>query len=370
MVTPIEQFIAAGVYDPSDEDAGERLELLRWLDEYGFTIAEMAEGLAADSLGSMVGDRRLVPGRRLSRAEALDVAGIEPTAFDENVTAFGFRPISGAPPGEIGITAEEAEVLGAFDALGQMFSDDEATSLLRVVGTSLSRIADAAVSMFLADVESKMLVDGSSQLQLAQAVEEGTSLLDGFAGRLDPLLRRHVLQSIERSRRTIINPTERFVYRYAVGFVDLVGFTAISGGMNARELSTFLREFEAHTHDVVTSAGARLVKLIGDEVMFVSDDPAAACRAGSELMRGYGAEHDEVLPCGGLAYGDVLVRGGDYYGAVVNLASRLADEAVPLELLVTESFADATDSWSFDPAGRRMVKGFDEPIAVRSLRAG
>lgn len=219
----------------------------------------------------------------------------------------------------------------------------------------------------LADVESQMLMDGSSQLELAQAVEEGAGLIDGFAERLDPLLRRHVLQSIERSRRTIINPTERFVYRYAVGFVDLVGFTAISGDMGARELSVFLREFEGHTHDVVTSAGARLVKLIGDEVMFVPDDPAAACRAGSELMRGFGADHEQVLPCRGLAYGDVLVRGGDYYGAVVNLASRLADEAVPLELLVTEPLAEATESWSFEPAGRRMVKGFDEPIPVRSL---
>ena len=117
MVKPIEEFIAAGVYDPSDVDAEGRLELLRWLDEYGFTIAEMEEGLATDSLGSMVGDRRLVPGRRLTRAEALEVAGIESTSFDENVTAFGFRAINGAPPGEVGITAEEAEVLGAFDAL-------------------------------------------------------------------------------------------------------------------------------------------------------------------------------------------------------------------------------------------------------------
>jgi adenylate cyclase len=62
-----------------------------------------------------------------------------------------------------------------------------------------------------------------------------------------------------------------------------------------------------------------------------------------------------------------VLRGGDYYGAIVNLASRLVDEAVPLELLVTEELAQAATACQFEPAGRRMVKGFDEPVTVRSL---
>ena len=368
-MTSIEEFIAAGLYDPEADATTGRLELLRWLQEVGFTVAEMREGLAADSLGAMVGDRILVPGERLARSEAVEVAGIDGRAFDEIVTAFGLHPIAGAPPGEIGITRDEAEVVAGFDAVGQMFSDDESLSFLRVVGSSLSRIADAAVSMFLADVESRMLIDGSSQLELAQSVERGTQQMVGFAERLDPILRRQLLQSIERSRRTMINPTERFAYRYAVGFVDLVGFTSVSQGMDARELSGFLRDFEGRAYDVVTGEGARVVKLIGDEVMFAASDAAAACRAGNALMRGFGAEHEQVFPRGGLAFGEVLVRGGDYYGAIVNLASRLVDEAVPLEMLVTESLADAAVGCSFEPAGRRMVKGFSEPITVRSLRS-
>ena len=87
-------------------------------------------------------------------------------------------------------------------------------------------------------------------------------------------------------------------------------------------------------------------------------------------MVGFGsadAMQPAVLPRGGIAFGEVLVRGGDYYGAVVNLASRLADQAVPSELLVTEQLAEAATGCTFEPAGRRVMKGFAEPVTVRSL---
>jgi adenylate cyclase len=363
----VEEFIAAGIYDPETQVTSGRLELLQWLDSKGFTIAEMVQGAADGSLRSMLGDRRLVPGDRLTGDEAAAVAGISRKRFDDGVRTFGLTRIESAPSGEIGVTAAEAQAIGQFAGLGAMFSDDEITSFLRVIGSSLSRVGEAAVSLFLTDIESNLIVDGSSELVLAQAVEEATGLIDGLAERLDPLLRRHILQSIERSRRSMVDQTQRFRYRYAVGFVDLVGFTAISGEMDARTLSAFLRDFEGRAHDVVTSAGARVVKLIGDEVMFAADDPAAACIAASELMIGFATEHEHVLPRGGLAYGDVIVRGGDYYGPVVNLASRLVDEAVPQELLVTNELAQATTACQFEPAGRRMVKGFAEPISVQSL---
>ncbi len=363
----IETFIAAGLYDPEIHAGAGRLELLRWLGAHGFTIADMLEGVRTDSLGSLVSDRRVVPGDRLTFAEALDGSGIEAERFDEAVTAFGFVPISGSPEGEVGITRAEVATMANFDVLGSMFTPAEAMSFIRVVGASIGRIADASVSLFLSDVESQSIESGESEFELAKKVEAGVGLLDGMAASFDPVLRRHVLQAIERTRRTAISSTERFQYRYAVGFVDLVGFTAISAAMEPRELAAFLRDFEGRAYDVVTSAGARVVKLIGDEVMFVAGDPGDACRAASELMDGFGTGHELVLPRGGVAYGDVLVRGGDYYGPVVNLASRLVDEAVPQELLVTEELALAATDCAFEPAGRRMVKGFVDPVSVRSL---
>ena len=136
--------------------------------------------------------------------------------------------------------------------------------------------------------------------------------------------------------------------------------------MSAEDLSGFVGRFERTAHEVVSGAGARVVKLIGDEVMFVDPDPNAAVEAGRALIDTFSAMGDGVLPRGGMAYGSVVLRGGDYYGSVVNIASRLADAAVPGELLVTTGIADATDC-EFEPAGRRMLKGFDEPIAVLAL---
>ena len=76
-----------------------------------------------------------------------------------------------------------------------------------------------------------------------------------------------------------------------------------------------------------------------------------------------------VRPRGALATGDLIVRGGDYYGPIVNLASRLAQLAVPAELLVTPALAAevTSDALRFAPAGRRMLKGIDEPISLLTV---
>jgi len=342
-----DEYQRAGLYDPAVDATNGRIELLDWLSDLGFTIPEMQQASAAAALSAMAGDRRLVPGERMSRADAIPRSGLSPEDFDAYSTAFGFVPIQGAPDGEIGYTAAEVGSLSAVSLLASMFSPDEARSLVRVMGSSLARIGEAAVSLFLADIESPHVLSGAKEIHLAQSVYDAVGLLDGLAAHLDPVLRRLVLQAVERTRRTSIDLTERFQYRYAVGFVDLVGFTAMSSHMDARELSAFMGRFEGEAHDVATSAGARVVKLIGDEVMFVATDAADACRAAIALMDAFNGEYVGVAPRGGMAYGSVVLRGGDYYGSVVNLASRLVDEAVPLELLVTDELASAAVDCDF-----------------------
>lgn len=369
-----DDFEDAGVYDPSAPNAASRLELLHWLVEQGFTIEQMSATRRGEGLDALSGgDILIVPGPLRTRAEAVERTGLSPERIDAYATAFGMAPLGFSPPGELGITDQEADVLAGLGALGAargLFTDAEVLSLLRVVGSSLGRMADAALSLFLTDVESPHRQSGGAELPLTKKVFEAVALLDGFMPKLDPMFRRLLLQAIERSRRATIGPAERLRYRYAVGFVDLVGFTEISGAMSTTELSNFLREFEGRAYDVVNEAGARVVKLIGDEVMFVATNADAACRAAHALMVGFGsadAMQPAVLPRGGIAFGEVLVRGGDYYGAVVNLASRLADQAVPSELLVTEPLAEAAAGCTFEPAGRRVMKGFAEPVTVRSL---
>ena len=113
--------------------------------------------------------------------------------------------------------------------------------------------------------------------------------------------------------------SDRALFRVAVGFVDLVGFTPLSHRMATRELSTFIGQFENRAFRLAADHGGRIVKHIGDEVMFVAIDPVAGCELALALMVEF--LDDGIQPRGGLAFGDVVARQGDYYGEVVNLAS-------------------------------------------------
>jgi adenylate cyclase len=108
-----------------------------------------------------------------------------------------------------------------------------------------------------------------------------------------------------------------------------------------------------------------VVKFVGDEVMFVTLAPEAACDIALTLVERFTGDA-AVTPRGGLASGEVLIRGGDYYGPIVNLAARLAELAIPREVLVNQALgAQAGGSrFRFEPAGRRMLRGFDEPVLL------
>ena len=139
----------------------------------------------------------------------------------------------------------------------------------------------------------------------------------------------------------------------AVGFVDLVGYTALSQELENEDLSALVGRFGDLAHDTVVDAGGRIVKTIGDEVMFVTDTATAGASIALRLTeRSIG---DELLPetRAGVAYGPLLSRDGDYFGPVVNLASRLTDLAKPGEVFASQALSDALTPGS-DIHARRM----------------
>jgi adenylate cyclase len=145
----------------------------------------------------------------------------------------------------------------------------------------------------------------------------------------------------------------------AVGFIDLVGFTRISGSLEDDEFADLLSRFESLASDIVTEAGGRVVKLIGDEAMFVAPAAHGATRAALDLVAACQANG---LPAGraGLAVGPVLPRGGDYFGRAVNLASRLVDDAPPGGVLADEQLVRAIredSTFAVEPQGPRPVRG-------------
>jgi adenylate cyclase len=247
------------------------------------------------------------------------------------------------------------------------FRGFEGDELLRVVGAALGRVADAAVAVYVQTVETSMHAAGASGIELARDNAATASMALQLGDALGTVFAHHLRAAIDRQRQAQAGLTERTLMRLAVGFVDLVGFTPLAQALPARALLDVIIGLEARAFDVAAAHGGRVVKHIGDEIMVVALDPTAGCETVLALMRDLDARG--IAPHGGLAFGDVVVRHGDYYGSVVNLASRLTDEAIPGEVLVDEGVVDGVvaDGLGFEPAGRRLLKGFSEPVRVATL---
>jgi class 3 adenylate cyclase len=146
----------------------------------------------------------------------------------------------------------------------------------------------------------------------------------------------------------------------AIGFADLVGFTALSQQLSQAALAEVVARFEELAHDTVARCGGRVVKMIGDEVMFAANDPVEAGLTALSLAEAYADDEQLQDVRVGLAYGPVLAREGDYYGPVVNLASRMVNIARPGSVLVSTSVHDVlaeNPAFSFKPLRARYLQG-------------
>jgi adenylate cyclase len=149
----------------------------------------------------------------------------------------------------------------------------------------------------------------------------------------------------------------------AVGFADMVSYTALSRRMNERTLAQMVQRFESKCAEIISIGGGRLVKTIGDEVMFNAETAEAGARISLALAKAMA--EDPVLPSSrvALVWGRVLSRLGDIYGPTVNLASRLTSLADPGSVLVdamTAMALEGDERFILVPQPPQMVRGFGE----------
>jgi adenylate cyclase len=350
----------AGRPDESCPPTSELIEFLRSLGATPVQIAEAEnrsnliglgadlvfsapEGLSARDLASRAG-APVEDVMNIWRALGVDVPGPDTPMFSSD---------------DVGLVRTVTSV--------DLFTASEGDELLHVIGSALSRVADAAIAFYIQTIESDLADSGADALRLAQkgsgAAQTALDLGEGLGAVFAHLMR----DGVDRQRRAQAHVSDRALFRLAVGFVDLVGFTPLSHRMATRELSAFIGQFENRAFRLAAEHGGRIIKHIGDEVMFVAIDPVDGCELALTLMAEF--TNEGIQPRGGLAYGDVVARQGDYYGEVVNLASRLADLAIPGEVLADDHVRRAAERGSllFEGAGRRQLKGFDQPVAVYSV---
>jgi len=152
-----------------------------------------------------------------------------------------------------------------------------------------------------------------------------------------------------------------------IGFADLSGFTALTQALAPAQLSELLNEFAGTVSDVVHADGGRVVKFIGDEVMWVSATPALLAQVATDLVDHPQAREEGLHVRAGLAFGTVLAINGDYFGNPVNLAARLVAAAAPGQILATSELHDQLPDWPAVAHGPLTLKGFDVPVTAYDL---
>lgn len=359
----LEAFIRAGCYEPGSASAPVIEASIQYLRQRGLgddaIIATLRDPAAADYLERF----SRVSSPPMTARDLAAAVDIEVQQVLDVRTASGLPPVG---PDEPAFWNEDIPAFRLMHAGLLIFSWDELLAFIRVMGSSMSRVADAANYLFLEDIERPLIEAGGSGVEIVKSAVEAQSLALDLVWVLQMLIREHLELSVNRHRESISRAGyDDQMVSMVVGFVDLVGYTSRSLKMGAQELAELVTRFEALAQDTVSRLGGRLVKFIGDELMFVTVDPAGGIRIATEILRVFGSD-PSLTPRGGMAYGPVLARVGDYFGSVVNLAARLVDQSVPGEVLVTTELAEEAQM-SLEPAGRRMLKGFNDPVSVASL---
>lgn len=360
----VEQFIDAGLYDPDAPDAEDRLALLRVNADHGVSIEEMSEAREDGQLSLLAGRRVNLGGDTpLSLRDIATRTGESIELLARIWRAGGFAV---PDPDEPMFNEAVLELLELFRTAAGIYGEDVTFQLARVIGSAIARIADAEVTAFVQNVAAP-LAEERNELAIAQAHVQLASLNPLLANALDLAHRYHCEAGL---RRIALVPGAGKGQRLAVGFADLVGFAALSQALPASELAEAITAFESRATETVTDAGGRVVKLIGDEVMFVADDVGDGCESALRLVEAF-RNHDLLPPIrGGLSWGETIRQEGDYFGPSVNLAARATKLAQPESVLVPESLTEEVSErqhFRFERVGRRLLKGFAEPVMLFAL---
>ncbi len=251
-------------------------------------------------------------------------------------------------PGEPAFTHSDVEALrlAARIERDQLIGDGTAELLARVMGQSMNRLAEALMELL-----TDLMTDDAELVELAarepeKAVRQAIDRTDGLLPDIEWLMtyawRRHLLAA---SRRALGGAAQDLPDEpVAVGFCDIVGYTTLTRDMSSQDLSKLVEVFESSASDIVAGSGGRVIKTLGDEVMFVVSRADVAAHIALELAEHFASDAVRVPAVRvGVAWGPALTHGGDLFGPVVNLASRCTGVARPGTVACDREFAAQMD---------------------------
>ncbi len=366
-VMDIDELVRRGLYDPDAEDADEQLAMVCYLLDAGVPAERLVGVRGGSALRHALSEHRLFgDAKRCSPRQVAHDVGADIELVREVLASAG---LPAPDPDAAIVTPAEKEVLGAFLGGARLFGDEALLRFTRVLAGSLGRVTEAAVSMFSVNVEDPLVARGGSQVDLTRAVDQALIALGVVPELFSALFRRHALSAIRRLSAAHVGLSGHDQVVMTIGFADLVGSTVWTQKQGPRELAVALGEFERLAHRSLQGQ-ARLVKTIGDEVMFVTLDAADGCRTALTLVGAVQAEPTLPDLRVGLAVGPVAAHDGDFYGDEVNRAARLVHAGEPGLVVVSAAVANlagAANDLRFVSLGTRSLPGFEEPVETAAV---
>jgi adenylate cyclase len=350
----------------TEEEREARKQLVRELLDAGVSEEELRQAAAEDRLATLPLELVYTRDCQYTLRQMMDELGISEDFVRRNFLAVGL------PQPDLDDTTLSDKDMEAWRMIKLMFDSgvDEETviKLGRTAGRTAAQNAETLLETFTRLYARPGDTERDFGLRMA---EVATNLGPALGPMLETPVRWH-LRQLARQRAVVQLesltgdlPDTRDV---AVCFADLVDYTSLTeraGVPELGEVTTRLEEIAAEC----TEPPTRLVKLIGDAAMVVCPEVEPLVDVAASLVTR--AEADERLPQlrAGMAAGQGLNRGGDWYGRPVNLAARIAAAAEPGTLFADASVADATrEQHAWEEHGDHELKGISDPVALFCLR--
>lgn len=253
-----------------------------------------------------------------------------------------------------------------------ILDEDAVIRLVRAFGQTMTRLAEWQV-----DLLSSMVTQNPNEPMSTEAVRSIVEIAEKYIGEFEPLVvhawRRQLAASGTRAMAAAATreggePAGRPLA--TVGFADMVSFTQMSRELEEMELARVVEWFEETAADIIAASGGRLVKTLGDEVLFSAETP----RMGAEIALNVAAaiQDETEIPDVrvGVAYGPVLPLMGDVFGTTVNLAARLTQLARPGSVMIDAELAEQLEEepgYEVTRIVRRPVRGLGivQPFVLR-----
>jgi class 3 adenylate cyclase len=344
-------------------NARERAGLIEYLDDLGFTVDEMVDAERRGRLFGLAGDVLQWSGRPIySLQTAANALGVP---LEDVAHAWAVLGLTVTGPDQLALSQADVDGLTMWVEMKKLVGDDAAFGWLRVLGAAMARLAEAVGTLVRLGQPDIQIGHTHDELRTAQAYRAVAEFVPRI-GRLMDAVHRHHLISARTYFEGVIRDTSASVM-CGIGFADLSGFTALTQRLTAAELSGLLNEFNMTVADVVHADGGRVVKFIGDEVMWVSSTPDQLAKAAVDLVDHPRARETGLQVRAGLSHGAVLAIGGDYFGNAVNLAARLVAAAKPGQILASSNVRDALPDWPAILVDPLTLKGFDAPVTAYDL---